>query len=100
MVDKLRVGRAGQLAVMSELLLRGYNVAIPEIDVGEDVWVVQDSRAHVWPVQVKTGTGKRKGYGYSGGFAIPLRQLRTPRFPLLIYVLALRAGVGRWEFVV
>ncbi len=100
MVDKIRVGRAGQLAVMSELLLQGYNVAIPEIDVGEDVWVVQDSEEHVWRIQVKTATGKRKRYGYSGGFAIPLRQLRTPTGPPLIYVLALRTGLGRWEFVI
>ena len=35
------VGRAGQLAVMSEFLLRGYNVAIPEVDEGDDVLVVR-----------------------------------------------------------
>jgi hypothetical protein len=33
------VGRAGQLAVMAEFLLRGYNVAIPEVDEGDDIFV-------------------------------------------------------------
>ena len=28
-------GKAGQLAVMGEFTLRGYNVAMPEIDKGE-----------------------------------------------------------------
>lgn len=35
----LYVGRAGQMAVMSEFLVRGYNVAIPEVDVGDDIFV-------------------------------------------------------------
>ena len=32
----LYIGRAGQMAVMAEFLLRGYNVVIPEVDVGDD----------------------------------------------------------------
>ncbi|MCI0456091.1 MAG: hypothetical protein L0Z62_03810 [Gemmataceae bacterium] len=100
MADESRVGRAGQLAVMSELLLHGYNVAVPEVDVGDDVWVVRDDTSRMWRVQVKTATGKQTGYGYSGGFAIPLKQLTTPTVPPLIYVLALRETVGRWQFVV
>ena len=38
----LYTGRAGQLAVMAELLLRGWNTAIPEVDVGDDIFVVRD----------------------------------------------------------
>jgi len=30
----LYIGRAGQMAVMAEFLIRGYNVAIPEVDGG------------------------------------------------------------------
>jgi hypothetical protein len=37
-------GAAGQLAAMSKFLIRGYNVAIPQVDVGEDVLVVDDHR--------------------------------------------------------
>lgn len=38
----LYLGKAGHLTVMSEFLLRGWNVAIPEIDIGDDIFVVQD----------------------------------------------------------
>lgn len=51
----LYVGRAGQLAVMAELLLRGYNVAIPEVDVGDDVFVVRDRDGDLQPDFDMTG---------------------------------------------
>ena len=38
MVGPNFVGKAGQLAVMAEFLLRGYNVAMPEVDVGDDIY--------------------------------------------------------------
>jgi hypothetical protein len=38
--QNLYVGSAGQMAVMAEFLLRGWNVASPEIDVGEDLFVI------------------------------------------------------------
>lgn len=31
------------MVVMSEFLDRGYNVAVPEVDVGDDLFVVRDS---------------------------------------------------------
>lgn len=36
-------GKAGQLFAMSEFLMLGYNVAIPEVDRGDDIFVVRDS---------------------------------------------------------
>ena len=33
----LYVGRAGQMVVISEFLIRGWNVAVPEVDVGDDL---------------------------------------------------------------
>ena len=30
------------MAVMSEFLDRGYNVAVPEVDIGDDIFVVHD----------------------------------------------------------
>jgi hypothetical protein len=36
------VGRAGDLALMAELSWRGYNIAIPLIDIGDDVFAVND----------------------------------------------------------
>lgn len=43
--EHLFTGKAGQMAVMAEFLLRGYNVAVPEVDIGDDVLVVKDGDA-------------------------------------------------------
>lgn len=83
-------GRAGQLAVMSELLWRGWNVATPQVDIGDDIFVVEDERGTFYRVQVKTSDGTQREYGCSAQYAVPLQQLRTPKTPILIYVLALR----------
>jgi hypothetical protein len=92
------VGKAGQLAVMAEFLLRGYNVAMPEVDVGDDIFVVHDREGKLWRVQVKTAIGIRRGYGYSGRFTIAESQLKTKKRPDLYLVFALRAG-DDWEFL-
>src|SRR5581483_6996935 len=91
------VGRAGQLAVMSEFLLRGYNVAIPEVDEGDDVLVVRGRGVKLWRVQVKTAIGVPRNYGFSGQFQVPLPHLLAVHPSPLFYVFALRGG-GRWEF--
>ena len=93
------VGKAGQLAAMAEFLLRGYNVAMPEVDVGDDIFVVADREGTLWRIQVKTAIGKRRRYGYSGKFAVSLEQLSTLKKPDLFYVFALRVG-DRWEFAI
>ena len=100
MAGASHTGKAGQLAAMAEFLLAGYNVAIPEVDTGDDVYVVHDLMGRFWRVQVKTGTAERMQYGHRAQFWIPLAQLHRRILPAFIYVLALRRGVGDWEFVV
>lgn len=39
----LYLGKAGQLAAMASFLVRGWNVATPEVDVGDDLFVVEDN---------------------------------------------------------
>ena len=73
----LYLGKAGHLIVMSEFLLRGWNVAIPEIDIGDDIFVVQDESGTLRRVQVKTSTSTKRQNGFSGRFKIPLKQLRN-----------------------
>jgi hypothetical protein len=51
---KRYIGMAGHLAVMAELARRGYNVAIPEIDVGDDIFVLNDETRDFKRIQVKT----------------------------------------------
>lgn len=57
--DSLYFGLAGQHAVMSELLARGYNVAHPEVDVGDDIISVRDEDDEFTLVQVKAANAKR-----------------------------------------
>lgn len=99
MPGKSYVGKAGQMAVMAEFLLRGYNVAMPEVDVGDDIFVVHDKEGVLWRIQVKTAIGKATGYGFSGQFAVTAKQLAFEKTRDLIYVFALRAD-ARWEFLV
>lgn len=53
---KTHFGRAGEFYAMSELLLRGWNVAVPVVDVGDDVFVIDDRDKTTWRVQVKSAT--------------------------------------------
>ena len=94
----LYTGRVGQLAVMSELVARGWNAAIPEVDVGDDIFVVKDSTGDFVRVQVKTRIArslKKKG-GYSAQFNIDIKQLNTPFVPELVYVFVCRLE-GAWK---
>jgi hypothetical protein len=98
--NNLYVGRAGQMAVMAEFLWRGWNVALPEVDVGDDVLVVKDDSGDLWRVQVKTATAQPQRDGYSAQFSLSLRQLKAPRTPDLVYVFAIRSPTGWEPFVI
>src|SRR5437763_10837468 len=50
----LYFAKGGETVAMSELLLRGYNVAIPAVDVGDDIYVVEDAESNLIRVQVKS----------------------------------------------
>jgi len=86
----LYLGKAGQFVVMSEFLVKGWNVAIPEVDIGDDIFVVKDENGDFSRVQVKTATGKKTNYGFSAQFNIPISQLEKVFVPDLFYVLAIR----------
>ena len=94
------IGRAGDHAVMAEFLLRGWNVAIPEVDVGDDIFVVDDNADRVIRVQVKTAERvQSSGDGVRAIYAgISLAQIWSGTLPFF-YVFVLRHA-GRWEFVV
>jgi hypothetical protein len=71
----LYLGKAGHLNIMSEFLTRGWNVAIPEVDIGDDIFVVQDDNGTLRRVQVKTASSVNRQDGFSAQFNIPLKQL-------------------------
>lgn len=93
--QKMYLGRAGQMYVLSEFLERGYNVAIPEVDVGDDAFVVRDDDGTYSRVQVKTATAVERGYGYSAQFAIGLSDIKTATVPDTVFLLVSRRG-DRW----
>jgi hypothetical protein len=57
------LGKAGHLFMMSEFLMLGWNVAVPEVDIGDDIFVVQDDNGTLRRVQVKTSTGRTQKQG-------------------------------------
>ena len=96
-------GRSGQMAVIAELLMRECNVAVPEIDVGEDVLTFQDGQPSVDRIQVKTANAtrhKRNPDKYTARVSIPLKQLILVTTPELYYVFAVRLE-DRWmDFII
>jgi hypothetical protein len=96
----LYIGRSGQLAVMAEFLFRGYNVAIPEVDVGDDIFVVKDSNGEYARVQVKTAVATKTNTGYSARYALKFAQLETNTVPETWYVFANRLDTGWQSFVI
>ena len=84
------IGKAGQLFAMSEFLMRGWNVAIPEVDRGEDIFVVQDSDGTLRRVQVKSSQARLNKQGYYVQFNIPYRQIVTELTPDIHFILLIR----------
>jgi hypothetical protein len=93
----LFTGRSGQLALMSEFLIRGINVAVPEVDIGEDIVVVRDDNDILFRVQVKTANAVPhvRSVNFSAQFNVPLRQLEGGS-QNLIYAFVVRRN-NRWE---
>ena len=85
----LYLGRAGHLVVMADFLLRGWNAAIPEVDVGDDIYVVEDGNGSLKQVQVKTVSAKhhKDGIGFSARYTLKADQLRAPATQLFFVFL-------------
>jgi hypothetical protein len=84
------------MAVMAEFLIRGYNVAIPEVDVGDDIFVVHNSTGEYSRIQVKTALARRTKKGYSARYSLKLSQLEKPSRPETWYAFANRI-LSSWE---
>ena len=93
------IGKAGQMAVMAEIALRGYNVAMPEIDTGDDIFVVNDVTGNMYRLQVKTSLGKSQKKSHSCQFSIRLNQITEAQTPELYFVFVTRIK-SDWKYVV
>lgn len=87
------LGKAGHLAVMSEFLMLGWNVAIPEVDIGDDIFVVQDDNGTLRRVQVKTSTATIHKNSFSGQFNVSLKNLRNISNILVQYIFIIRLNI-------
>jgi hypothetical protein len=95
-------GRSGQWAALSELLLRQCNVAIPEVDEGEDALAFVIRQPEVARLQVKTAIAdplKSEGC-FAARVSVPLTQLNQREDVNLYYVFAIRLGEGWKEFII
>ncbi len=97
-IEKHYIGKSGQLAAMSEFLWRGWNVAIPEVDEGDDIFVVQHTSGDLYRVQVKTATAREHSGAMEGQFSVAKRQITVPRIPELHFVFCFRLASGDWRF--
>jgi hypothetical protein len=77
---------------MSEVLLRGWNVAVPVVDVGDDVLIIDDNDKTTFRLQVKS---TRTSYGEpaTAKFTLSRQQLRTPQEIELLYYARPPGGV-------
>lgn len=92
-------GMSGQFAVLSQFLRRGYNVAIPVVDVGDDAIVIDDGAHELRRLQVKSGNpGKATETSVDVQFRVSRRQLRDPEGAELYYMLMAWTW-ARWSFV-
>ena len=80
---------------MSEFLTLGWNVAIPEVDIGDDIFVVQDDNGTLRRVQVKTSTSTVRQSSFSGQFNVPLAQLKNIANIPVHYVFVVRHS-NKW----
>lgn len=87
----LYFGKAGELYVMSEFLLRGFNVAVPEVDTGDDIFVIYGANS-INPVQVKSANVSGNQVAFTAQFNLSRTQLLQVRSPELFYAFALRGN--------
>ena len=96
----LYLGKAGQMYVMAEFLERGWNVGAPEVDVGDDIFVVRDIDGDLSRIQVKTARAQLHSYGYSAQYNVRATQLAALREPPLDYFFVVRTDDVWGPFVV
>ena len=87
--NNLYLGRAGEFEVMSHFLMRGWNVAVPEVDIGDDIFVIEDAKGISVRIQVKTSNVTEHLKSYSAQFKISLSQLQKSIEPDIYYVFVL-----------
>src|SRR5678815_910292 len=95
MDKRSHLGMAGHHAAMAEFLYRGYNVAVPAVDIGDDVYIVEDQAGTMWRLQVKTADQLP---GPVATYQLSRRQLNAIKANELFYMFMVRWH-GHWRFI-
>ena len=82
----LYLGEAGQASATSYFLARGWNVATPKVDVGDDLVVIEDNQGFFVRIQVKTAQAIERKESFGVRFKVPLKQLQKQYNPELYYM--------------
>jgi hypothetical protein len=99
MEKRSHLGMAGHYAAMSEFLYRGYNVAVPAVDIGDDVYVVEDQLGTMWRLQVKTSDRRvDPADRIRTSYRLSRQQLREVKENELFFMFLVR-WMGRWRFI-
>ena len=72
------------MAVMAEFLARGYNVAVPEVDRGDDLFVVRDDNGELSRIQVKSASAAYASYFFEVHL-LSSNALRSQQIPFTAY---------------
>ena len=92
--ERAFTGKAGEFAVMSELLFWGYNASAMAVDSGIDVVANKDNK--YFHIQVKTATEQEGG---KFGFTIKNSSFALNHASSMFYVFVMRRGLSN-EFVI
>ena len=90
LTKSLYLGKAGERYVMSEFLARGWNVAMPDVDIGDDIFVVGDNLGIFQRIQVKTAQATIRGTGYSAQFNLSIKSMQASVGENLHFVFVVR----------
>ena len=82
----LYLGEAGQAAASSYFLARGWNVATPRVDIGDDLLVIDDMEGFFKRIQIKTAQTVEGKVSFSTRFKLPMKQLQNRYNPELYYM--------------
>jgi hypothetical protein len=82
----LYLGEAGQASATSYFLARGWNVATPKVDIGDDLVVIEDYQGFFVRIQVKTARAIERKDSFSVRFKVSLKQLQNRYNPELYYM--------------
>lgn len=93
------VEKAGRLAVMSEFVFRGFNVANPAFDACKDLVVFDERTSAMFRVYIQSEVARVTKAGARVRFVVPERIYRWQRVPQRRFIFTFRVR-SDWRFII